>query len=84
MFTTGKMARKIVSERSLSQISDTGALEVIAAEVMRANPQAVADFRAGKEAALSFLVGQMMKASRGRANPALASRLLEQSLGAHE
>jgi aspartyl-tRNA(Asn)/glutamyl-tRNA(Gln) amidotransferase subunit B len=84
MFSSGKAASQVVSDRGLSQISDTGALQVIAADVMRTNPRAVADYRAGKEAALGFLVGQMMKASRGRANPALASRLLEHALGAQE
>ncbi len=48
--------------------------------MLRANPQPAADFRFGKEAALSFLVGQVMKASRGRANPALAGRLLREAL----
>ncbi|MDP3046885.1 MAG: Asp-tRNA(Asn)/Glu-tRNA(Gln) amidotransferase subunit GatB [Chloroflexota bacterium] len=80
MFATGKAASLIVSERGLSQISDTDALAAIVAGVMKANPQAVADYRAGKEAALSFLVGQVMKASRGRANPALAGRLLQEAL----
>ena len=80
MFATGKAARLIVSERGLSQISDADALAAIVAGVLKANPQAVADYRAGKEAALSFLVGQVMKASRGRANPALAGRLLREAL----
>jgi aspartyl-tRNA(Asn)/glutamyl-tRNA(Gln) amidotransferase subunit B len=80
MFATGKSAGLIVSERGLSQISDANALEAISADVMRANPRAVADFRAGKAAAFSFLVGQVMKASRGRANPALAGRFLREAL----
>jgi aspartyl-tRNA(Asn)/glutamyl-tRNA(Gln) amidotransferase subunit B len=80
MFATGKAARVIVAERGLSQISDTDALVTMVAETLRANPQPVADYRAGKEAALSFLVGQVMKASRGRANPALVGRLLRESL----
>jgi aspartyl-tRNA(Asn)/glutamyl-tRNA(Gln) amidotransferase subunit B len=80
MFSTGRAAKAIVSERGLSQISDTGALETMVAEVLKANPQPVADYRAGKEAALSFLVGQVMKASRGRANPALVGRLLRDAL----
>jgi aspartyl-tRNA(Asn)/glutamyl-tRNA(Gln) amidotransferase subunit B len=84
MFATGKPARQIVDDRGLSQVSDTFALEALAGDVMRANPQAVADYRAGKEAALSFLVGQMMKTSRGRANPARAGQLLKQSLTVKE
>jgi aspartyl-tRNA(Asn)/glutamyl-tRNA(Gln) amidotransferase subunit B len=80
MFVSGKAAKAIVSERGLLQISDAEALEAIVSEVTKANQQAVADYRAGKVAALSFLVGQVMKASRGRANPALAGRLLGEAL----
>jgi aspartyl-tRNA(Asn)/glutamyl-tRNA(Gln) amidotransferase subunit B len=80
MFVSGKAAKAIVSERGLLQISDAEALEAIVSEVTKANQQAVADYRAGKVAALSFLVGQVMKASRGRANPALAGRLLREAL----
>jgi aspartyl-tRNA(Asn)/glutamyl-tRNA(Gln) amidotransferase subunit B len=52
----------------------------VVAQVIAANPQAVADFQAGKETALRFLVGQVMKATRGQANPALANELLLQQL----
>ena len=65
-----------MSERGLTQISDAGALEAVVARVVAANPQALADYRAGKAAALSFLVGQVMKETRGRANPALVNQLL--------
>ena len=77
---TGKSAATIVAERGFAQISDTSALEKIVDEVIAANPAAVADFRAGKEQAVGFLVGQVMRATRGQANagavqPVLRARL---------
>jgi aspartyl-tRNA(Asn)/glutamyl-tRNA(Gln) amidotransferase subunit B len=80
MFNTGKAANEIIKERGLSQISDTGELEKIVAEVINSNEQPVADYRAGKETALKFLVGQVMKATRGRANPQLANDMLKRKL----
>ena len=76
MFATGRAAGEIVANRGFTQISDTDEIEAVAARVIAANPQAVADYRSGKQAALGFLVGQLMKETRGRANPALANRLL--------
>jgi aspartyl-tRNA(Asn)/glutamyl-tRNA(Gln) amidotransferase subunit B len=81
MFNTGKPAGDIVAQKGLSQISDSGELEKMAAKVIADNPQAVADFNAGKETAFKFLVGQFMKATRGRANPQMATRLLKNKLG---
>lgn len=80
MFASGKDAEQIVKEKGLSQISDGGEMEEIAANVIKANPQAVADFNAGKEQAVKFLVGQMMKASRGRANPNTAAEIIKKIL----
>jgi aspartyl-tRNA(Asn)/glutamyl-tRNA(Gln) amidotransferase subunit B len=80
MFNTGKSAADIIAEKGLSQISDTGELEKIVAEVINSNIQPVADYRAGKETALKFLVGQVMKATRGRANPQLVNDMLKQKL----
>jgi aspartyl-tRNA(Asn)/glutamyl-tRNA(Gln) amidotransferase subunit B len=80
MYQTGKEPDEIIGERGLSQISDSGAIE---AEVIRAidnNSQAVADYKAGKTTALKFLVGQVMKATRGRANPSLVNELLKKRL----
>ena len=76
MFATGKSPRQVVAERGLTQISDAGELEAVVARVVTLNPQPVADYHAGKVAALSFLVGQVMKETKGRANPALVNRLL--------
>jgi len=80
MYKTGKDADEIIVQQGLSQISDTQAIAASAAEVITANPQAVADFKAGKETALKFLVGQVMKATKGRANPQLVNQLLKKKL----
>ena len=80
MFATGQNADEIIKRRGLSQISDTGELEKIVAEVIQSNVQPVADYRAGKEMALKFLVGQVMKASKGRANPQLVNEVLKRKL----
>jgi aspartyl-tRNA(Asn)/glutamyl-tRNA(Gln) amidotransferase subunit B len=80
MFQTSKGPDVIIAEKGLSQISDTGELEKIAAEVINSNVQPVADYRAGKETALKFLVGQVMKATKGRANPQLVNEVLKKKL----
>lgn len=80
MFETGKAPESIVKEKGLAQISDTGALSGIIAEVIKANPQSVEDFKAGKEKAIGFLVGQVMRATKGQANPGLVNRMLKETL----
>jgi aspartyl-tRNA(Asn)/glutamyl-tRNA(Gln) amidotransferase subunit B len=80
MFATGKDPEAIVAEKGLVQISDSGALESVARGVLEANPQSVADYLAGKEKAIGFLVGQMMKETKGRANPGMVNGLLKQEL----
>jgi aspartyl-tRNA(Asn)/glutamyl-tRNA(Gln) amidotransferase subunit B len=70
----------IVEKRGLRQISDAGALEAIVAEVVAANPRSVEEFRAGKERALNALVGQVMKATQGKANPQQVNDLLKKKL----
>ena len=80
MFRTGKTADEIIKARGLSQISDTGELEKIIAEVINSNKQPVVDYRSGKETALKFLVGQVMKATKGRANPQLVNEVLKRKL----
>ena len=81
MFNTGKSAAEVVQQKGLSQISDTGELEKLAEKVVSDNPQAVADYHAGKEPAIKFLVGQLMRVTRGRANPQIATELLKIKLG---
>jgi aspartyl-tRNA(Asn)/glutamyl-tRNA(Gln) amidotransferase subunit B len=71
----------LVKEKGLAQVSDTGAMEAFVEQAVAANPKVVADFQAGKGAALQFLVGQVMKLSRGKANPGLAQELLKKRLG---
>lgn len=80
MFDTGKSPAAIVQEKGLAQVSDTGTIERFCDEVIAANPGPVADFKAGKVAALNFLKGQVMKLSKGKANPALAGEILERRL----
>jgi aspartyl-tRNA(Asn)/glutamyl-tRNA(Gln) amidotransferase subunit B len=80
MFDTGKAPSAIVQERGLAQVSDTGAIEKFCDDAIAANPGPAADFRAGKAAALNFLKGQVMKLSKGKANPALAGEILERKL----
>jgi len=76
MIETGKLPQQIVEEQGLVQISDEGALLAIVDAVIERNPQSVEDYRAGKEKAIGFLVGQLMKETKGKANPALVNKLL--------
>jgi aspartyl-tRNA(Asn)/glutamyl-tRNA(Gln) amidotransferase subunit B len=80
MFHSGKMAPQVVQEKGLAQISTTTELETIVGQVIAANAQAVADYRQGKETALKFLVGQVMKATKGQANPQMVNELLRRML----
>jgi aspartyl-tRNA(Asn)/glutamyl-tRNA(Gln) amidotransferase subunit B len=80
MVETGKAPEKIVEEKGLMQISDEGALKQMVDEVIAKNPQAVEDFKAGKEKAIGALVGQVMKASKGKANPGVVNQLLRDAL----
>ena len=82
MFRTGKTAQDVVDDLGLAQISDTGELEAAVEQAIDANPQAVADYLAGKETAAKFLVGQVMKATRGKANPSAAAELITARLDA--
>jgi aspartyl-tRNA(Asn)/glutamyl-tRNA(Gln) amidotransferase subunit B len=80
MFDTGEAPAAIVEKKGLAQVSDTGAIEKFCEDVIAANPGPAADFKAGKIAALNFLKGQVMKASKGKANPGLAGEILERKL----
>ncbi|MFC2070428.1 Asp-tRNA(Asn)/Glu-tRNA(Gln) amidotransferase GatCAB subunit B, partial [Chloroflexota bacterium] len=80
MFNTVKTADDIINEQGLSQISDTRQLEEIVIEVINSNAQPVSDFKAGKETALKFLVGQVMKVTKGRANPQVVNDLMKEKL----
>ncbi|HVC33961.1 MAG TPA: Asp-tRNA(Asn)/Glu-tRNA(Gln) amidotransferase subunit GatB [Chloroflexota bacterium] len=80
MFQTGASANQVVEAMGLRQISDAAALERLVDAAIAANPKSVEDYKAGKAPALGFLVGQVMKASRGKANPALVNSLLRARL----
>jgi aspartyl-tRNA(Asn)/glutamyl-tRNA(Gln) amidotransferase subunit B len=73
-------ADAIIEQRGLRQISDAGALEAVIAEVLAANPKSVEEFRAGKDKAFNALVGQVMKATKGKANPQQVNELLKKKL----
>jgi aspartyl-tRNA(Asn)/glutamyl-tRNA(Gln) amidotransferase subunit B len=81
MWSAGGHADDIIEREGLRQMSDAGALEKAVEEVLAANARQVADYRAGKEKAFNSLVGQVMKATRGKANPAQVNELLRKKLG---
>ena len=76
MFKTGTPPKRIAEERGLVQISDADAVQPAVVEAMSDNPSPVADYLAGKEVAMKFLVGQVMKITRGKANPQLVAEML--------
>lgn len=76
----GKDPEKAAEEKGLKQVSDIGAIAAMVNEIMDANPQAIEDFRNGKSRAVGFIVGQVMKKSRGQANPGIVSRLVNEEL----
>jgi aspartyl-tRNA(Asn)/glutamyl-tRNA(Gln) amidotransferase subunit B len=82
LFASGGSPALIVEQKGLVQVSDTGAIEKLCDEAIAVNPGPVADFKSGKPAALNFLKGQVMKLSKGKANPALVGEILEQKLKA--
>ena len=81
MFEQGGNPEKIVEERGLKQASDDGFIKNIVEEVVKNNPVAVKEYKNGKENALQFLVGQGMKLSKGKANPAVLQKLLREKIG---
>ena len=72
----GKDPEQVAKEKGLQQTSDTGAIEALVKEVLENNPQAIQDYKDGKDKAIGFLVGQVMKASKGQANPAMVNEIL--------
>ena len=76
MFNTGKKPGDIVKEQGLAQMSDTDELETIIKRIVADNPKSVEDIGAGNEKAYSFLTGQVMKATKGQANPQLANEII--------
>ncbi len=80
MFQTGSDPKAIVEAKGLVQISDTGELEKMIAAVLEKNPAQVEEFRSGKEKVIGFLVGQVMQATKGKANPKLVNEILRKQL----
>lgn len=80
MFATGKSARQVVAEKGLEQISDEEQLRRIVEEVIAANPKAVQEFLSGNEKVIGFFVGQVMRATKGKANPQLTNELVRAAL----
>jgi aspartyl-tRNA(Asn)/glutamyl-tRNA(Gln) amidotransferase subunit B len=81
MLATGKSPQEIIDSEGLRQISDTGALEKIVDEVLAGNAKQVEQYKSGKTTVIGYLVGQVMKASKGQANPAAVNELLKAKLG---
>ncbi len=80
MVETGKAPKEIVQEKGLEQVSDTGELEALVQEVIKENPDEVLAYRDGKTKLFSFFMGQVMKKSRGKADPKLVTPLLQSKL----
>jgi aspartyl-tRNA(Asn)/glutamyl-tRNA(Gln) amidotransferase subunit B len=81
MFSTGKTAGALVTEKGLAQITDADQITKVAREIIAANPKQVEQYRSGKTATLGWFVGQVMKATRGQANPQMLQELLKKELG---
>ncbi len=80
VFRRGGSPEKIVEEKGLAQISDTGAIREMICSIISANPGPVADYKGGKKKAITFFVGQVMKAMGGKANPAIVNKIAEEEL----
>ena len=80
MFETGKEPKQIVEEKGLVQITDEGALKEIVAKVVENNPKSVEDYKAGRDKAIGFLVGQITKETKGKANPGIVNKMLVEIL----
>ena len=81
MAETGKEAKQIVEEKGAAQISDESELETVVQEIVDANPEAVVDFQNGKKKVIGFLMGQVMRATKGKANPQVITQILQKKLG---
>ncbi|MFN2415068.1 MAG: Asp-tRNA(Asn)/Glu-tRNA(Gln) amidotransferase subunit GatB [Pyrinomonadaceae bacterium] len=82
MFRSEKGAEQVIGEQGLAQVSDAGEIEKIVTDVLASNPQQLAAYRSGKEALFGFFVGQVLKASKGKANPKIVNELLKEKLKA--
>jgi len=80
MIQTGKTASQLVEEKGLKQITDEGAIRQIVEEVLKENPDAVQKYKSGQTKVIGFLVGQVMRKTKGKANPQLVNKILRQLL----
>ena len=80
MFENPKNPEEIINEKGWVQISDEGAIKEIVIKILENNPQSIADYKAGKEKALGFLVGQAMKETKGKANPQMLNKMFLEEL----
>lgn len=80
MYKTGKMPADIVKEKGLEQVSDTGAIEAIVDKVLEANPEQFEELKGGKDKLMGFFVGQVMKESKGKANPGMVNELIRKKM----
>lgn len=81
MIQTGKGPQTIIEEKKLAQISDEGLIEAVITKVISGNPDAIEDYKKGKKNALTFLVGQVMKETKGKANPKIVNEMLVKKVG---
>ncbi|NOJ82629.1 Asp-tRNA(Asn)/Glu-tRNA(Gln) amidotransferase subunit GatB [Myxococcus xanthus] len=81
MFRTGKAPSDIIAEKGLAQVSDTGAIEAVVDDILAKNAGEIEKYRAGKKQVFGFFVGQVMRAMKGKGNPALVNELLKKKLG---
>ena len=81
MFESGKDAEIIVEEKGLKQMNDTGEIKVIVEKILNDNPQVVEDLKGGKKKAAGFVVGQVMRQTKGKANPGIVNQLINEILG---
>ncbi len=82
MFETGKEAAAIVEDKGLQQVTDSGAIEAVVDQIMADNTSQVENYRAGNEKVIGWFVGQVMKATQGKANPQLVNQVLREKLKA--
>jgi len=80
LLDSSRTPREIVVEKGLQQVSDTASIEATVEQILAANPKQVAQYKSGKEKVFSFLVGQVMKATKGKVNPQMANEILRQKL----
>ena len=80
MWVEGKSADRVIEEKGLKQITDSSAIEKVIDDIIAANPKQLADYRSGKDKLFAFFVGQVMKVTAGKANPAQVNELLKQKL----